>query len=162
MDYEQYQRKNPRIGEVTKEGHIIGRGERRRVVPPDEVYKLARLGCTLEEMADWFDVSRETLKYNFNKLILKAKSEIKQDLRRAQLRVALEGNPTMLIWLGKNMLGQGENPQPQNLEPLPFTDDDDAVTEPEIEEIDFGLPEAETTEQDAPEDAVSGTAQPTV
>lgn len=162
MDYEQYQRKNPVVGEVTKQGHVIGRGERRRVVPPDEVYKLARLGCTLEEMADWFDVSRETLKYNFNKLILKAKSEIKQDLRRAQIRVALEGNPTMLIWLGKNLLGQGENPEPQNMEPLPFRDDDDEESEatPNIEEIDFAYAE----QSDEPEaadskDEVPGTPQ---
>ena len=29
-------------------------------------------------------------------------------LRRAQIRAALDGNPTMLIWLGKQMLGQKE------------------------------------------------------
>jgi hypothetical protein len=155
MDYEQYQRKNPVTAEVVKQGQVIGRGDRKKVVPPDEVYKLARLGCTLEEISDWFDVSRETLKYNFNKLILRARSDIKQDLRRAQIRVALEGNPTMLIWLGKALLGQTDQPQSAALEPLPFLDEEAPGQEPEdlVEDIDTG------TEETPNNDAVPGTSQ---
>jgi hypothetical protein len=32
----------------------------------------------------------------------------KTSLRRSQFNVALQGNPTMLIWLGKQYLGQRE------------------------------------------------------
>jgi hypothetical protein len=31
-------------------------------------------------------------------------------LRRAQLRLAIDGNVTMLIWLGKQYLGQSDHP----------------------------------------------------
>lgn len=104
----EYRRKNPRTGTLSKEGVVVGRGDNKTVVPPDEVYKLARLGCTLEEISDWFGVPRETLKYNFNDLLLKARSETRQSLRRAQIKLALQGNAAMLIWLGKNMLQQGD------------------------------------------------------
>ena len=34
---------------------------------------------------------------------------IRLKLRQKQISVALDGNPTLLIWLGKNMLGQSDN-----------------------------------------------------
>lgn len=37
-------------------------------------------------------------------------------LRRRQFQVADEGNPTMLIWLGKNYLGQRESPEDMGVE----------------------------------------------
>jgi len=47
--------------------------------------------------------------------------------------VAFEGNATLLIWLGKQILGQTDSPLQAGKEPLPFTDDDidgtDASTE---------------------------------
>lgn len=116
-------RKHPKIGTVTKEGVVVGRGANQRVVPVDEVYKLAALGCTLEEMSEWFEVNRETLKYNFIDTINKGRAETKQRLRQAQIKLALEGNATMLIWLGKNMLGQSETGNVSgNIEALPWID----------------------------------------
>jgi hypothetical protein len=49
------------------------------------------------------------LRYNFSVELVKGREALKQSLRRAQLTVALNGNPTMLIWLGKQYLGQSEN-----------------------------------------------------
>lgn len=119
-----YRRKRPRQGVKQVEGQIIGRGENQTVVPPEEVYKLAKLGCTLEEISEWFEVPRETLKYNFRDLIAKARAETKQQLRRAQIKVALGGNTSMLIWLGKNMLGQSDNPAAADADQiLPWTDE---------------------------------------
>lgn len=124
MNPEEYKRKDPKIGTMTKEGYIVGRGDNRRVVPPDEVYRLAKLWCSYEEIAEWFELPVETLKYNFRDLILKGRTETKQALRRAQLKSALEGNTTMLIWLGKNILGQSENPfANQDDQILPWSDD---------------------------------------
>ena len=116
-------RQNPKWGTVTRQGLIVGRGARKRVVPPDEVYKLAALGCTMEEMADWFQIHRETLKYNFSEYIAKGQAELKTRLRRAQIKTALDGNATMLVWLGKNVLGQTDTPSNNTVnEPLPWTD----------------------------------------
>jgi hypothetical protein len=108
--WEYPERRNPKWGEVTKRGLLIGRAPRQRVVPPDEVYKLATMGCPDREIAEWFDISESTLRYNFSSYLTKARAQLKQRLRQAQLRVALEGNPTMLIWLGRNILLQDEHP----------------------------------------------------
>ena len=103
-------RQNPRWGVVTKPGLVVGRGDTKKVIPPDDVYKLAALGCNQKEIAIWFGIPEETLKYNFYDYMQRAQEETKQRLRRAQITAALGGNVTMLIWLGKNMLGQQENP----------------------------------------------------
>jgi len=119
-------RKDPKWGTMTKDGLVIGRGENKKIVPPDEVLKLARLWCTTQEIADYFGVNHKTMKYNFEKTIQKGRSETKSNLRRAQIKLALGGNATMLIWLGKNILGQSD--QPLNdinaNQPLPFNDGD--------------------------------------
>jgi hypothetical protein len=103
-------RQNPRWGTVTVEGLVVGRGQNKKVIPPDDVYKLAAMGCDLQEMADWFGINRETLKYNFTEYINKGRADLKHRLRRAQIKSALEGNSALLIWLGKQYLGQKENP----------------------------------------------------
>lgn len=117
-------RQHVKWGTVEKEGLIVGRGKNKKVVPPDEIYKLAALGCSIEEMADWFGVNRETIKYNFAEYIAKGHSELKQRIRMAQIKGALAGNATLLIWLGKNIVGQTENPINNTANtPLPWTDD---------------------------------------
>ena len=120
-------RKQVRKGIKEVEGHIVGRGDNQTVIDPNEVYKLARIGCTIEEMSDWFMVPRETIKYNFSDYIAKGRSETKQSLRQAQIKLALSGNATMLIWLGKNMLGQSETPFNSGAEILPWNDDDTPI-----------------------------------
>ena len=94
--------------EVT--GYQVGRGITKRVVFDVDVYKLAAMGCTDKEIANWFDIDHNTLKYNFANIIAKGRDDLKQSLRRSQIKLALSGNATMLIWLGKNILGQQESP----------------------------------------------------
>lgn len=103
-------RQQPKWGTVTREGLIVGRGATKKVVPPDEVYYLASLGCTYKELGEWFGVPEDTMRYNFKPYVEKAREETKQRLRQAQIKLALTGNAVMLIWLGKNMLGQSDTP----------------------------------------------------
>ena len=118
-------RQNPKWGVVEREGLVVGRGVNRKVVPPDEVYKLAALGCTIEEISEWFQINRETLKYNFSDYITKGRADLKHRLRRAQIQTALDGNATLLIWLGKNILGQSDNPtNTEENSPLPWSEKD--------------------------------------
>jgi hypothetical protein len=57
--------------------------------------------------------------------LLKGRESLKQSLRRAQIKLALSGNAVMLIWLGKNLLGQSDNPlNSDDRQPLPWTDGD--------------------------------------
>jgi hypothetical protein len=108
--------------EVT--GYQVGRGITKKVVFDEDVYKLATMGCSDKEIATWFDIKEDTLRYNFAEIIAKGREDLKQSLRRAQIKLALGGNATMLIWLGKNILGQSENPTDSEANaPLPWTDD---------------------------------------
>lgn len=140
MAVEYHHRENPRHGTMTKEGLIVGRGDNRTVIDPEEVEKLARLWCSWEEMSDFFGVPANTLKYNFSDVVAKGRAETKQGLRKAQIKLALSGNATMLIWLGKNILNQQDSPQAAQSEALPFTDDelDDIkdVIEDELKDLD--------------------------
>jgi len=116
-------RKHPKPGEEVSEGYWIGQGENRRLIIPEEVWKLCSIGCTNTEIAQWFDCPEPTLKENFGVYMLKARAHLKQRLRRAQIKHALAGNPTLLIWLGKNMLGQSDNPnQAEDDLVLPWTE----------------------------------------
>ena len=88
------------------------------------LYKLATIHCTMKEMVDIIGVSEDTLKRNFAHIIAKGKSEGKMRLRRKQVEVAMSGNHTMLIWLGKQMLGQSESPTADDVKQiLPWSDD---------------------------------------
>lgn len=136
MAVEYHNRENPKIGTEVREGLVVGRGENRRVIVPEEVEKLAKLWCSWEDMSDFFGVPTQTLKYNFSGIVAKGRSETKQALRRAQIKLALGGNATMLIWLGKNILGQAENPQSQGKEALPWNDDAESDADIIGDEID--------------------------
>jgi hypothetical protein len=117
-------RQQKKWGEITKRGLIVGRAPNQKVVPPDEVFYLASLGATNREIADWFGVHENTISYNFKDYIAKAKEETKQKLRQAQIKLALTGNAVMLIWLGKNMLGQSDQPHNTDVDKiLPWSDD---------------------------------------
>jgi hypothetical protein len=115
-------RKTRKTATVEVEGIVVGRDK--KVVPPNDVLRLAQMGCKDSEIAEWFGIDENTLRYNFSVELLKGKLALNQSLRQAQIRLALSGNATMLIWLGKNILGQSENPSDSSAnQPLPWTDD---------------------------------------
>ena len=102
---------NPKTTTIETEGIQIGRGNTASVVDPETVFKLALMGATNVEIADWYGVTEQTIRYRFNEYLQKARSSLKIKLRRAQLKVAIENeNPTMLIWLGKQILAQSDQP----------------------------------------------------
>ena len=84
----------------------------------DEQFKtiegLARIQCTQVEICDIFDVTEKTLNValkkhsgvTFSQLIKKNMSHGKASLRRNQWKAADKGVPSILIWLGKQHLGQ--------------------------------------------------------
>jgi DNA-binding XRE family transcriptional regulator len=87
-------------------------GRPRKPIDAEQVYKLARLGCTQEEIADIFDVSQQTISDRFSVECSRARASLKMSLRRAQLHRAIKDrSDSMLIHLGKNMLGQSDRLQ---------------------------------------------------
>lgn len=122
-EHKKNKRKTPRTGTKEVEGRVVGRDK--KIIPPEEVYKLAQIGCKDIEIAAWFGIDENTLTYNFSVELIKGRENLKQSLRRAQLSLALSGNAVMLIWLGKNILGQSENPvNSEALQPLPWSDNE--------------------------------------
>ena len=81
--------------------------------PPKDVdeptlMKLASLGLTTSEIAAVLGVHVRTLENNFAAEMAEGKEMCKASVRRKQFELAMAGNPTMLIWLGKQILGQKE------------------------------------------------------
>lgn len=94
-------------------------------VDPDRIYDMALHGCKDTEIAGSLGIDDVTLRRNFGDILIKARENMKDRLRRAQMRVAIEtGNPTMLIWLGKNELKQSDNPIATQEQILKWSDDD--------------------------------------
>lgn len=107
-------------------GFEVGRGLKRRIVNPDDVYKLAAIGSSDREIANWFGIDEQTLRYNFKEIMLKGREDLKQSLRVAMLKNALGGNAALQIFLAKNMLGMSDNPNDsENNQPLPWDSQDD-------------------------------------
>lgn len=78
---------------------------------PEEVEKLARIGATIPEMAAWFGCSVSTIEKKLRTEPLRARvakglATFDLSLRRRQAELAQAGNVTMLIFLGKQRLGQ--------------------------------------------------------
>jgi hypothetical protein len=92
-------------------------GRPRKELDAGAAYKLGQLGCTDAEIAAFFGVSDELVRQRkrtdpeFLGALEKGRATMKLCLRRKQLRVALRGNVPMLIWLGKQLLGQSDQAQ---------------------------------------------------
>lgn len=76
-----------------------------------EFEKLAQLGCTQGEAANFLGVSVATIetrlqREDFRKAWDKGQATLNLSIRRSQVKLADAGNATMLIWLGKQRLGQ--------------------------------------------------------
>ena len=84
----------------------------------EEFEKLCELQCTKEEICGWFKISDKTLdawckriyKQNFSAVFQQKRSGGKISLRRKQWRLA-DNNANMAIWLGKQYLGQKDQPE---------------------------------------------------
>jgi hypothetical protein len=79
------------------------------------VYDLARLHIPTKDIANVVGCSVTTLNDRFRSIIDKGVSEGKNNLRRLQWKAAESGNVTMLIWLGKQVLGQSDKVQNENM-----------------------------------------------
>lgn len=79
-----------------------------------ELEKLAAMNASTLEIARWFKVSDDTIERAMKKpeiaaVVARGRALGRISLRRKQMQLAEEGNATMLIWLGKQLLGQRDN-----------------------------------------------------
>ena len=72
------------------------------------IEKMASYGLTNKEIAILMNINEATLGRNYDINLTKGKANLREKLKRKQITVALGGNVTMLIWLGKQYLEQTE------------------------------------------------------
>jgi hypothetical protein len=83
-------------------------GRPRLDIDPAQVERMASIGCTVEEIAVLIGCSKSTLDKGFSASIERGRMRLNRSLKRKQVQLARQGNVTMLIWLGKQYLGQKE------------------------------------------------------
>jgi hypothetical protein len=74
----------------------------------EQMKVLARCHCPDSEIAAWFGVAERTIQRHFATLLKEQREAGKANIRAKQYRLAMDGDKTMLIWLGKQLLGQRE------------------------------------------------------
>ena len=82
----------------------------------DDAEKLLGMQCTLRELDYWFQCSEDTIeravkrkfKIGYAEWSGQKLTRGRISLRRKQFEVAMNGNVAMLIWLGKQYLGQAD------------------------------------------------------
>jgi len=91
-------------------------GRPRKEIDWNEFDKLCALQCTEQEIADWFEVCTDTLEtriketysVSFSELFRQRRGKGKIALRRMQMQACEKGNTSLLIFLGKQYLGQAD------------------------------------------------------
>ena len=77
-------------------------------VDEEELIKLASFGLTQIECAAVLSCSPDTIQRRHAEAYLLGLNMCKGSLRRKQYEMAMAGNVTALIWLGKNLLDQSD------------------------------------------------------
>ena len=77
-------------------------------IDEQQLETLAALGLSNGEIAAVLDCSPDTIERNFKETLRWGREKRNASLRRKQYEVALSGNPTLLIWLGKQYLEQSD------------------------------------------------------
>jgi len=78
----------------------------------EEVENLSRLNCTMDEIAAYFNVDVRTVQLRaqrepaFRAAMERGQALGRLSIRRQQIRLMEQGNATMAVWLGKQLLGQ--------------------------------------------------------
>lgn len=89
-----------------------GKGGRpKRVFTEAQIKKMCSLalnGCQNNTIATIMDIPHESIVRRFGKQLTKKRCERKNNLRKMQNAAAKKGNPALLIFLGKNELGQAD------------------------------------------------------
>lgn len=91
-------------------------GRPRKEINKEDFEELCEMQCSEQEICQVLDVSDKTLsawckrtyggKMNFSEVFAQKRKKGFRRLRSAQYALALSGNTTMLIWLGRNWLNQ--------------------------------------------------------
>jgi len=127
-----------------------------------ELEKLSMMQATDEEIAAWFGVTTRTIerrrkKKKFAEVMDRGKAKGRISVRRMQMKLLEQGNATMGVWLGKNILGQvdeirhemlGQFPKVQVVIPIVAPGGGSALDRAAHRELRIGSPDYETVVED--------------
>lgn len=102
------------------------RGKKKIELDVDEIRELASEANTMEDISDLLGVDSSTIANDpeYKRAYELGMSDMRCSLRHWQFQAAKSGNVTMLIWLGKVLLGQKEETQTT----VKFEREDDELT----------------------------------
>ncbi len=84
----------------------------------DQIEKLAAFGCTNTEIASFFGCGESLIRKSYSEFLTKGRDKGKMRLRQLQWKAAESGNVTMLIFLGKQILGQTDKTEVEFTKPI--------------------------------------------
>ena len=115
---------------------------------------LCKIQCTQSEIASVLNASEDTIlrwcKSTYGDTFAASYKKLSEggrtSLRRAQWIAAMKGNPTMLIWMGKQILGQKDQQRVETVKEVDLSN----LTPEEIHEIAFGTDQEKMVKNEPP------------
>jgi hypothetical protein len=80
----------------------------RKKIDVEQLKKMAGIGLGVKEIAALMDCSEDTIQRRFSHHIESGRERRNGKLRMKQYELAMAGNATMLVWLGKQYLEQAD------------------------------------------------------
>lgn len=92
----------------------------------EQLEALCSAQCTIPEIAAFFKLNEKTIRRHsktkaFIEIMERGKASGRCSLRRAQMKLAMSGDRTMLIWLGKQWLDQSDKAEHTGKDGAPLT-----------------------------------------
>jgi hypothetical protein len=84
----------------------------------EKIEQLAGFGCTNTEIASFFGCDESLIRKSYSEYLSKGRDKGKIRLRQLQWRAAERGNVSMMIWLGKQVLGQVDRQEVEHIRPI--------------------------------------------
>ena len=112
--------KSPNSAEPVKR-----RGAPKKVLNAGMIQIMAMKGLIQEDIAAVLGCSADTIYRNYAGAFAIGRQKCMSSLRRKQFEMAMKGDRTMLVWLGKNLLGQKDRHE--------LTGKDDSPLMPEVD-----------------------------
>lgn len=109
---------------IEKEGIEVGRDK--KVIHPDEVRKLAALGCSKTDICNYLGIKKDAFTWLFTDAYIQGYEELKITLRRSMLNNACQNNnASVQIFLAKNYLNMSDQPKDnEDNKPLPWNSEE--------------------------------------
>lgn len=83
-------------------------GAHRKEVNLDLLCKLAAVGLSNAEVAAILECSADLIETRYRAELDEGRNRARASVKRKQFEMAMAGNVTMLVWVGKNLCGQAD------------------------------------------------------